>query len=182
MPFHNIRPSENVARTLMLRVSRLGKPWLWSLDGDDSYPMSPTEYAEDARLLYDSGIAKVNNQNFAIRTQNDSWINVVFIVADLDGSRHPMRTYNNKGYLLGRGVGVWKWSSVTEAAAAQLQSFNFVDPQDRDSFTTLSSAGVFMLHCRMQSQFSGRMALATSDGVDDLPSIPVEYGATGEGA
>lgn len=196
VPFHNIPPAQEIAQTHILRLSRFGKPWLWSLDGDETYPMFPTEYAEDAPLLYYPESTEANNQNLVIKTQNDTWIDIVFVVVDLNGPPHPMHKHSNKGYLVGRGVGPWNWSSVAEAAAAQPQSFNFDDPPYRDGFTTLPSAGAptwltmryhvvnpgaFMLHCHIQSHLSGGMALAFLDGVDEFPAIPAEYGSEGQG-
>lgn len=94
-PFENIPPSKNVSQTHVLQVARVGAPWIWKLD-DVPYPQLPVEYAEDMPLLYYPYGANALNQSLTIRTMNDTWVDIIFVVVDFASPPHPMHKHSNK--------------------------------------------------------------------------------------
>lgn len=196
VPFPNIPPARDVQQTRIFHMSRFQAPYLWTVDGDESYPEMPTPYSADEPLLYYPNSANANNNNLVVKTQNGTWIDLVFVVLDPFGPPHPMHKHSNKAYIIGQAAGNWTWNSVAEAAAAQPQSFNFDTPRLRDGFTTLpgngqtswlvvryfsANPGAWMLHCHIQTHLTGGMAVALLDGVEAFPRIPREYGVNGNG-
>lgn len=196
VPFENVPPPREVDQTHILRIGRFGAPWIWTLDGDESYPMMPKEYAEDQPLLYYPDSMNAQNGDLVIRTKNDTWVDIIVVSTEAIGPPHPMHKHSNKAYVIGSGVGPWNWSNVAEAAAVQPHSFNFDTPLLRDGYNTPIAAGApswlairyhvvnpgaFMLHCHIQTHLAGGMAVAILDGADVLPGVPAEYGAKGEG-
>lgn len=136
------------------------------------------------------------NGDLVIRTKNDTWVDLVIVQTEGLAPPHPMRKHSNKAYVIGSSTGVWNWTTVAEAAAAQSQSFNFDAPLLRDGYITPAAAGAptwlairyqvvnpgaFILHCHIQPHLAGGMAVAILDGVDALPEIPAEFGAKGQG-
>lgn len=196
VPFPNIPPSQTVDATHIFMMSRYQAPWLWTVTGTESYPSFPTEYAEDDPMLYNPHSVEATNRDLVVRTQNDTWVDLVLAVTDAFGPPHPMHKHSNKMYIIGQGTGNWTWNSVAEAAAAQPQNFNFYTPQFRDGAATAPSAGqpvwmvaryhvvnpgAFLLHCHIQTHLAGGMAVALLDGVEDFPPIPQEYRIDGNG-
>lgn len=189
IPFPNVPPAQEVSATHIFSMSRTTAPWLWKVGGE-SYPSKPEEYAEDEPLLYFPTGTNANNNNLVIRTQNDTWVDLIFTVPDTFGPPHPMHKHSNKAYVIGRGIGNFTWNSVAEAAAAQPQNFNFVNPPLRDGYTTAPSAGqpvwlairyhvvnpgAFLLHCHQQNHLLGGMAVALLDDVEKVGEFPEEY-------
>ncbi|PIA88805.1 Laccase-1 [Cercospora beticola] len=196
VPFPNVPPARDVDATHIFYMSRFQAPWLWTVTGRAAYPSHPEEYAEDTPLLYYPNSPEANNRDLVVRTQNNTWIDLVFFVTDIFGPPHPMHKHSNKAYVIGKGVGNWTWDTVAEAAAAQPQYFNFENPPLRDGYATEPSAGqpvwlviryhvenpgAFMLHCHIQTHLAGGMAVALLDGVEDFPEIPEEYAVDGNG-
>ncbi|KAF2217256.1 hypothetical protein CERZMDRAFT_31879 [Cercospora zeae-maydis SCOH1-5] len=190
IPFPNVPPARDVNETHIFHMSRFQAPWLWTVTGKAAYPSHPGEYAEDNPLLYNPNSQEANNRDLVVRTQNNTWVDLVFFVTDTFGPAHPMHKHSNKAYVIGKGVGNWTWDTVAEAAAAQPQNFNFDNPPLRDGYSTEPSAGqpvwlviryhvqnpgAFMLHCHVQTHLAGGMAVALLDGVEDFPEIPPEY-------
>lgn len=195
VPFVNVPPSQNVSATHIFSMSRTTAPWMWKLGGE-SYPSHPQEYSDDAPLLYFPQSANANNQNLTITTTNDTWVDLIFTVPDTFGPPHPMHKHSNKAYVIGSGTGPFTWTSVAEAAAAQPQNFNFVNPPLRDGYATAPGAGqsvwlairyhvvnpgAFMLHCHIQTHLSGGMAVAILDDLAAVGDIPSEYSVNGNG-
>ncbi|KAF7196566.1 Laccase 1 [Pseudocercospora fuligena] len=197
VPFPNVPPSQNVQQTRIFYMSRFQAPYLWTVDGDQSYPEYPTAYAQDRPLLYYPNSQEANNNNLVVKTRNGTWVDLVFVVLDLFGPPHPMHKHSNKAYIVGQGIGNWTWNSVAEAAAAQPQNFNFDTPGLRDGFTTPPNSGTptwlvvryysenpgaWMLHCHIQTHLTGGMAVALLDGIDVFPKrFPREYQVNGNG-
>ncbi|KAF2161746.1 multicopper oxidase [Zasmidium cellare ATCC 36951] len=196
LPFENAPPSRRVDQTHILRLARAGAPWKWTLDGTTSYPMQPVEFAENAPLLYNPTSIDAQTPNLVIRTQNNTWIDLIIVSTEPLGPPHPMHKHSNKAYVIGSGVGVWNHTTVEEAALAQPQAFNFETPLLRDGYITPAAAGAptwlairyhvvnpgaFMLHCHIQPHLAGGMAVAFLDGVDAWPVVPGEYGKNGGG-
>ncbi|KAL2833933.1 multicopper oxidase-domain-containing protein [Aspergillus pseudoustus] len=184
VPFPSQAVSEvQVAQTHVLRIHRHGESYLWTL-GNSSFPLSLEEAAP--LLFYPS----TGEKDLTIRTNNGTWVDLIF---DVDGDLqppHPIHKHSNKFFVLGQGDGKWNYSSVTEAAQIVPESFNFETPQIRDTFVTPPAAagptwlalryhvvnpGAFLLHCHIQVHLNGGMALALLDGVDEWPEVPEEY-------
>ncbi|KAI5363187.1 putative multicopper oxidase, type 1, multicopper oxidase, copper-binding, cupredoxin [Septoria linicola] len=190
IPFPNVPPARDADATFIFQMSRFQAPWMWTVTGQAAYPAFPKEYAEDDPLLYFPNGEEAHARDLVVRTQNNTWVDLVFAVTDMFGPPHPMHKHSNKAYVIGRGTGNWTWNSVAEAAAAQPQSFNFDSPQLRDGYATQPSAGqpvwlvvryhvvnpgAFMLHCHIQTHLAGGMAVAMLDAVEHFPEIPEEY-------
>lgn len=188
--FPNIPPARDSQQTLFFHLSRFNAPWIWTISGTATYPSLGHEYAEDEPLLFHPYSVAASNSDLVVRTQNNTWVDLVFTASNIGGPPHPMHKHNNKAYVIGAGEGEWTWSSVAEAAAAQPQSFNFETPLLRDGFVTLPTPdqpmwmvvryqvvnpGAWLLHCHIQIHLSGGMAVAMLDGVDDFPIVPEEY-------
>ncbi|KAL3467489.1 multicopper oxidase-domain-containing protein [Aspergillus heterothallicus] len=184
VPFPSQEVSEvQVSQTHVLRVQRHGESYLWSL-GNSSFPLS---LEEAAPLLF---YPATGEKDLTIKTDNGTWVDLVF---DVDGDLqppHPIHKHSNKFFVIGQGEGKWSYSSVAEAAQIIPESFNLKNPQIRDTFITPPSEagptwlalryhvvnpGAFLLHCHIQVHFSGGMALALLDGIDEWPEIPEEY-------
>ncbi|KAL2818390.1 multicopper oxidase-domain-containing protein [Aspergillus granulosus] len=172
-----------VAQTHVLKIHRYGESYLWTL-GNSSFPLSLEEAAP--LLFYPS----TGEKDLTIKTDNGTWVDLIF---DVDGGLqppHPIHKHSNKFFVIGEGQGKWNYSSVAEAVQIIPESFNFENPQIRDTFVTPPSAGTptwlalryhvvnpgaFLLHCHIQVHLSGGMALALLDGIDEWPEIPKEY-------
>lgn len=95
VPFENIPPSMNVSQTHVLKIARYGAPWVWQLD-QVPYPQIVTEYAQNTPLLYYPNSTAGENEQLVIRTQNDTWVDIVFTVVNVDSPSHPMHKHSNK--------------------------------------------------------------------------------------
>ena len=117
-------------------------------------------------------------------------VDLVFEAGEVPMPPHPMHKHGNKMYLIGHGEGAFEWASVAEAAEAQPELFNLVDPPRRDAFSTPNAAegpawmavryhvenpGPWLLHCHIQNHMSGGMSIVILDGVDAWPEVPEEY-------
>ncbi|KAL4995288.1 Cupredoxin [Aspergillus recurvatus] len=173
----------DVAQTLILTLERYNASYTWTM-GNSSFPL---QLEEDSPLLFYPQKAV---KEFTTATKNDTWVDLVFDIANAVQPPHPIHKHSNKFYVLGEGNGKWNYSSVAEAAKHMPESFNFETPQIRDTFATPPAAtgptwlalryhvvnpGAFLLHCHIQIHQSGGMALALLDGIDEWPEIPEEY-------
>lgn len=107
---------------------------------------------------------------------------------------HPIHKHSNRYFVIGYGQGSFDYESVEEAMKYIPESFNFKNPQIRDTFPTPRSKkepswlairyqvvnpGAFLLHCHIQVHLAGGMALALLDGLDRWPTVPEEYKLVG---
>ncbi|KAJ5824097.1 Multicopper oxidase type 2 [Penicillium robsamsonii] len=186
------RPSEEADQTYLLTIGRIEKAWKWSLNGDHSYSLS---LESEKPMLWDP--QSYADSDLVIATKNDTWVDIVFAVfgnASTLQPGHPIHKHSNLVYILGAGMGEFKWNSVAEAQQEIPEMFNMVDPPMRDTFTTLpallspswlavryhvQNPGAFFLHCHIDPHLTGGMALAILDGIDVWPSIPAQYGPKG---
>ena len=99
-----------------------------------------------------------------------------------------MHKHAQKMWKIGGAYGVWNFSSMDEAVAAQPESFNFVNPPYRDTFITkfegsawialryqAINPGPWMFHCHIEPHMAGGMSTAILDGIDAWPEVPEEY-------
>ncbi|KAJ5374028.1 Multicopper oxidase type 2 [Penicillium concentricum] len=191
-PLFPSRPSEEADQTYLLTIGRIEKAWKWSLNGDHSYGLS---LESEKPMLWDP--QSYEDSDLVIATKNDTWVDIVFAAfgnASTLQPGHPIHKHSNIVYILGAGMGEFKWTSVAEAQQEIPEMFNLVDPPMRDTFTTLpallgpswlavryhvQNPGAFFLHCHIDPHLTGGMALAILDGVDVWPSIPTQYGPEG---
>jgi len=194
-PFPPNPPAAAADVTYMFNIKKMGQPfgaYQWTLSGIDSFNAS----MEDAMPLLDQDPAQVPADDLIIKTKMGQWVDLIIKTQGPLAQPHPMHKHSNKAYVLGKGVGAWNWSSVAEAAAVLPNTtFNFVNPPLRDGYTTTAAEanntwmalryevvnpGAFLFHCHVQTHMAGGMAIAMLDGVDDWPTVPLEY-ADGNG-
>jgi hypothetical protein len=100
-----------------------------------------------------------------------------------------MHKHTGKTWQIGSGLGIWNYSSVEEAIAAEPDSFDLETPKWRDTFVTsfdgsawivlryqVTNPGPWLFHCHIETHLAGGMAVAILDGIDVWPQIPPEYG------
>lgn len=183
VPFPALVPSNNTAQTFFLHVSQVGTAYRWRL-GNSSYGL---ELEESQPLLFNQTSIP---SDLIIRTNNNTWIDLIIQVDTILQPLHPIHKHSNKHFIIGQGNGTFNWSSVAEAVQAIPDSFNLQTPQYRDTYNTpvpingptwlalryhVVNPGAFLMHCHIQVHHSGGMVLAMLDGVDAWPTIPAAY-------
>ncbi|KAJ5161948.1 hypothetical protein N7492_007340 [Penicillium capsulatum] len=183
IPFPPLTPAETPDATYFLTIGRFNSSYLWTL-GNSSFGL---ELEESQPLLFNQTAIP---DNLIIRTQNNTWIDLIMQVNSGGQPAHPIHKHSNKHFLLGSGDGIFNYSSVAEAMQFIPESFNLVNPQYRDTSSTpdagvgptwmairyhVVNPGAFLMHCHIQVHQSGGMALAFLDGVDKWPTIPPAY-------
>jgi FtsP/CotA-like multicopper oxidase with cupredoxin domain len=179
------QPPPDVAQTYFLELGTVGNSFTWALN---STPIShPKLDNMDPPLLWGRPEDVNLGGNITIITQNNTWIDLVFILRELGSPPHPIHKHSNRAFILGAGEGHFNWKSVAEAAAAVPDNFNLVTPPFRDGFVVPGSGrtptwlvvryqvinpGAFLLHCHIQSHLNGGMAMVILDGVDKWPDVP----------
>ncbi|OQE38914.1 hypothetical protein PENCOP_c007G01199 [Penicillium coprophilum] len=165
------RPREEADQTYLLTIGRIEKAWKWSLNGQHSYGLS----LESEKPMLWNPLSYADN-DLVMATKNDTWVDIVFAVpgnASTLQPGHPIHKHSNIVYVLGAGMGEFKWTSVAEAQREIPEMFNLVDPPMRDTFTTLpallgpswlavryhvQNPGAFFLHCHIDPHLTGGMA------------------------
>ncbi|KAJ5116241.1 laccase TilA, partial [Penicillium angulare] len=185
IPFPIEAPSQDVAQTHILRVGHHHTSYRWTL-GNSSYPLA----LENSQPLLFYPNSSLGHSDMTIRTQNNTWVDLIFDVFEAIQPPHPIHKHSNKFYVIGQGEGAWNYTSVAEAMKYIPESFNLKTPQHRDTYITPAAAtgptwlavryhvdnpGAFLLHCHIQVHLSGGMALGILDGIDAWPEIPEEY-------
>jgi FtsP/CotA-like multicopper oxidase with cupredoxin domain len=182
-PFPVVVPSNNVAQTFFLHVSQVGTAYRWKL-GNSSYGL---DLEESQPLLFNQTAIP---SDLIIRTNNNTWIDIVIQADTILQPPHPIHKHSNKHFLIGQGNGAFNWTSVAQAIQVIPGSFNLATPQYRDTSNTptpiagptwmvmryhVVNPGAFLMHCHIQVHQSGGMVLAMLDGVDAWPTIPPTY-------
>jgi FtsP/CotA-like multicopper oxidase with cupredoxin domain len=182
-------------QTFVLHMKTAGNSYSWALNST-SIPASVTQEDHSTPSSPDvilfSPQPNIHN-NVTITTQNNTWVDLIFVTAVAPQPPHPIHKHGNKMWLLGAGTGEWTWSSVAEAAKELPEgTFNLVDPPRRDSFATLpalapgqptwtavryhvTQPGAWFIHCHIQSHLLGGMGMVIQDGVDQWPVVPEDY-------
>ncbi|KAF2260557.1 hypothetical protein CC78DRAFT_584689 [Lojkania enalia] len=187
------QPGPEVDQTFIMSLQAVGNAYTWVLNGTafnhDFDDLNPP-------LLYREPEIRGLGQNITIVTKNNTWIDLIFRVVTPNQTPHPLHKHSNKGFIIGQGIGAFRWSSVAEAQAAIPQNFNFKTPPYRDVFTTppttlqapaswlamryhVVNPGPFIIHCHISSHLSGGMAMAIFDGVDKWPHGRKQDGSLG---
>jgi len=108
---------------------------------------------------------------------------------------HPIHKHANKFYMIGAGVGDFNFTNTADAITAGYP-INLQTPPYVDGFTSIpaegngtwmiyryqvNTPGAWLLHCHIGSHFSGGMAVAILDAVDNFPKPPSDVGSICKG-
>lgn len=162
-PFPASPPAQTVDATHFLSIDHVGAAWKWTLNGKDMYPMA-LDTIQTPILFDPTATFPSNISNVIMSTTLGQWVDIVVAVNSPSlQPPHPLHRHSTKAYFIGSGVGLFNYSSVAEAMQVIPESFNLVDPELRDGFTTIPNAagptwiairyqvtnpGVFPFHCR----------------------------------
>jgi FtsP/CotA-like multicopper oxidase with cupredoxin domain len=178
------QPPPKVDKTFVMHMGTRGTTYTWALNSTRPFPIESSPAAQPT--LY-SRPQHNNNDSLIMMTNNNTWVDLIFITPELFRPPHTIHKHSNKAFVLGYGEGVFNWTTVEQAAAAIPQSFNFVTPPYRDSFVVPAAGraptwmavryhvvnpGAFLLHCHLQNHLSGGMSMTILDGVDEWPEVP----------
>ncbi|GKZ98174.1 hypothetical protein AnigIFM59636_002407 [Aspergillus niger] len=179
VPFPALAPALDVDRTFILNVHMYNASYTWVL-GNDSYPPSIEHLS--VPVLYNISSIPVQ---YTLPTLNDTWVDLIINVATGE-PQHPLHKHSNKFFVIGEGSGPWTYASVAEAAEHIPDSFNFVNPQLRDTYPTPTSRnggawlalryhvqnpGPFLFHCHVLMHQVGGLAVAFLDGINIWPTV-----------
>lgn len=174
----------------VLYTHRWGSPWQYTMSGGGTYQEDRSSYEP---LLYNPHSADALDEDLVIRTKNGTWVDLVIQVGSLADQPqefpHIMHKHTGKTWQIGSGDGIWNYSSVDEAMAAEPSRFDLVNPNWRDTFVTsfdgpawmvlryqVTNPGPWLFHCHIETHLAGGMAVAILDGIDAWPQVPAEYG------
>ncbi|KIH94431.1 laccase TilA [Sporothrix brasiliensis 5110] len=184
-PDDDVRTSPAAAnRTYTLGIRVAGASYSWALN-HTAYPM---QLDSDTPLLFQP--APAGRDNVTLTTRAGEWIDLVFQELSFPMPPHPIHKHGNKMWLIGTGDGIFPYSSVAEALQHIPQQFNMDTPPKRDTLLTpaattgpawmvvryrVTNPGAWFVHCHIQSHLMGGMAVAIQDGIDQWPTVPVQY-------
>ncbi|KAF2149697.1 multicopper oxidase [Myriangium duriaei CBS 260.36] len=190
--FPVIAPARYSDQTIVVRMSRSGQPYLWSMskDGTALYPQDDFAYTP---LLFNTTGALGNgiNENLVIRTENNTYVDIILQVGwrkdELQEITHILHKHASKMWIIGSGTGVWNYTDTNQALDLIPENFNLESPSYRDTFTTsfagpswvalryhVNVPGAWFFHCHVEIHLGGGMAMAILDGVDVWPTVPPE--------
>lgn len=148
---------------------------------------------EDVEAILFQSPEDLAGSELLVRSELGEWVDLILITEGPFAQSHPMHKHGNKIFFLGAGIGEFPWRTVEEAEQELPKgSFNFENPPYQDTFTTpdivgeasavwtvvrykAEYAGAWLLHCHVQTHLSGGMGVVILDGVDEWPTVPVEY-------
>ena len=184
-PFPPDPIAEVADQTHVLTMHIDGASYLWALNGSRLMPNK----LDDAPPVLFYPQPDVQN-NVTITTRNNTWVDLIFIAAEIPMPPHPIHKHGVKMYEIGFGTGPFKWASVAEAVKDQPENFNLVNPPRRDSFATIpagkditwtvmryhvTNPGPWLLHCHIMNHMMGGMMMVIQDGIDAWPEVPLAY-------
>ena len=161
--------------------------WAWTLSGQNSFNMSIDDTVPP--LLYQD-VANIAASDIILETKNNAWVDLIIKVSGPLPLPHPIHKHANKFYMIGAGVGDFNFTNTADAISAGFP-INLQNPPYVDGFTSVPASGnstwmifryqvntpgAWLLHCHVQSHFSGGMAVAILDGVDNFPTSPSDVG------
>ncbi|CEO58348.1 Putative Gip1 [Penicillium brasilianum] len=194
-PFPQLRPAARSDEHYVLHTHRWRSAWQYTLSGGGMWQEDRSAYTP---LLYDISQPDAQDENLIIRTRNGSWVDLIIQVGSQPGQPqefpHMMHKHTGKMWQVGAGEGIWNYTSVDEAIAAEPHRFNLENPNYRDTFITSFDGpswlvlryhsinpGPWLFHCHIETHLAGGMAIALLDGVDAWPEIPPEYAPNQKG-
>ena len=189
-PYPPNPPARKADAMHVLSTHRWKDAWKYTMSGSGMYGEDHGAYKP---LLYDPHSVDDLDEGLVIRTKNGSWVDLVVQVGSLPGQPqefpHMMHKHTGKTWQIGAGMGIWNYSSVEEAMAAEPHNFDLETPKWRDTFVTsfdgsawivlryqVTNPGPWLFHCHIETHLAGGMAVAILDGIDAWPQIPAEYG------
>ena len=161
--------------------------WAWSLSGVESYNSSNDDTVPP--LLYQNP-ANIPQSDLILETYSNQWVDLIIKIAGPVAEPHPIHKHANKFYMIGAGIGDFNFTNTADAITAGYP-INLQNPPYVDGFTSIpaegnntwmifryqvTNPGAWLLHCHVQSHFSGGMAVAILDGIDAFPSSPSDVG------
>ena len=164
-----------------LNMYQDGATYLWALN---TTGFMPDDFEDETPILLEPDSRTPNN--VTITTRNGTWVDMVFITADVASPAHPIHKHGNKMYLVGSGTGPFGWASIDQAMKEKPQFFNLVDPLPRDTILTpaptgevawavvryhVTNPGPWLLHCHINNHMMGGMSMIIQDGIDAWPEI-----------
>lgn len=189
-PYPPVKPATSADATFVLDIMKAPQSpasWAWTLSGVSSYNQSRDD--ETPPLLFQNP-ANIPASDLILKTQSGQWVDLIIKVAGPLAEPHPMHKHANKFYMIGAGTGDFNWTTTAQAAAAGVP-FNLATAPYLDGFTSIpaegsaswmvwryqvDTPGAWFLHCHVQTHFSGGMAVAILDGIDNFPQTPSDAG------
>lgn len=183
-PYPPIVPAAKADDFHLLTLGRINSSWEWTLDGTS---FLPADLAAMEPVLFNRQAPGLDS-SLKIETRNNTWVDIVFQLAIPEPTKlqppHPIHKHSNKAFLIGSGMGKFKWSSVDEAIRESTGNF-LETPIYRDTFVTapngvawlairyhVENPGAFLLHCHMETHLHSGMGMVLLDGVDAWPEFP----------
>jgi hypothetical protein len=135
VPFSEPPPPAATADDIyFLKMGTFGSNWQWTMNNISTYGLE-LEHTEP--LLFNPNSPEASNNGLTIWTKNNTWVHIVLEVtlgpANPARPPHPIHKHSNKGYIIGRGDGVFNYSSVAGATTCIPESFNIPKALLRDS-------------------------------------------------
>ncbi|KAJ5343154.1 uncharacterized protein N7506_002978 [Penicillium brevicompactum] len=188
-PFPPLKPAAHSDEHFVLHTHRWMSPWQYTLSGGGMWQEDRSAYSP---LLYNISQPDALDDGLIVRTRNGSWVDLVVQVGSQPGQPqefpHMMHKHTGKMWQVGAGEGIWNYTTVDEAIAAEPHRFNLETPNYRDTFVTSFDGpswlvlryhsinpGPWLFHCHIETHLAGGMAVALLDGVDAWPEVPPEY-------
>ncbi|EEH41760.1 laccase-1 [Paracoccidioides lutzii Pb01] len=187
VPFPPSKPAAKADTTYKFDFGFFSSAFRWTVSGEASLNISQGVKP----VLFDINGPLGSNRNLTFPTKNGTWVDLILITDGIFNPPHPIHKHSNKVYLIGKGTGPFPWDTVEDAIKEMPQFFNLETPRFVDGFTSppgtkqnqgwvavryhVVNPGPFLLHCHIQTHFTGGMGIVLLDGVDKLPEVPLEY-------
>jgi FtsP/CotA-like multicopper oxidase with cupredoxin domain len=184
-------PATSADRSFVLDIQKSPEQpteaWAWTLSGTDSY--NQTNDDGQIPLLFQD-VSQIPASDLILETYSNEWVDLIIKISGPIAEPHPIHKHANKFYMIGAGVGDFNFTNVADAITAGYP-FNLQSPPYVDGFTSLpangngtwmvfryqvNTPGAWLLHCHIQNHFSGGMAVAILDAVDNFPKPPSDVG------
>ncbi|KIV97270.1 hypothetical protein PV10_01038 [Exophiala mesophila] len=166
--------------------------WAWTLSGSQAYNQSRDDAAPP--LLFQDP-ATVPDSDLILKTKYGQWVDLIIRIQGPLAQPHPIHKHANKFFAIGGAPGDFNFTTVAEAQAAGLP-FNLANPPFVDGYTNppaigtgawmvfryqVDTPGAWLLHCHIQTHFSGGMGVAILDAIDKFPQFPSGDNGSGSG-
>lgn len=190
-PYPAVSPAPTADVSFILEIekspSEPTEAWAWTLSGVNSYNQSNDD--TEPPLLFQNP-ANIPSSDLILETQYGQWVDLIIKIAGPVAEPHPIHKHANKFFAIGAGVGDFNFTNTADAITAGYP-INVASPPYVDGFTSIpaegnntwmifryqvNTPGAWLLHCHVQSHFSGGMAVAILDAIDQFPTPPSDVG------
>ncbi|RMZ92430.1 hypothetical protein DV736_g344, partial [Chaetothyriales sp. CBS 134916] len=188
-PYPAVYPAATVDKTFVLDIEKapnLPFSWAWTLSGVEPY----NHTLDDEEPLLFKDPATIPSSDLILKTNTNEWVDLIIKISGPLAQPHPIHKHANKFFLIGSASGDFGYNTTADAIAAgyniNLNTAPYVDgytstPTEGSGAWMIfryqaNTPGAWFLHCHVQSHFTGGMAVAILDGVDDFPSVPSDVG------